>query len=73
MTFKDTLHPNGSKTYETFNYGYITIYNPKLVDLIEKQLSINGGGFFYAPALQQFVNDGKDKHNEIHNAFRVLD
>ena len=34
--FNDIKYEDGSKTYETLNYGYITISNPMLVDLIDK-------------------------------------
>jgi len=71
--FKDVLHPNGSKTYETHNYGFITIQNPALVNLIEKLLLTGGTGFFYLKYLQEFVDDGRDSYNEIQKAVRILD
>ena len=53
---KDTLHADGSKTYETCNYGYLTIKNPELVKLIEVQISIDGFGWFYLDAIQKLVD-----------------
>jgi hypothetical protein len=73
MKFNDTVHKDGSKTYETFNYGFITIRNIKLVALIETLLKTNGTGFFYVRDLQKFVDDGNDSLNEIQKAMRVLD
>ena len=70
---KDTLHADGSKTYETWNYGYLTIKNPVIVKLIEKQLSINGFGWYYMDAIQKFVDEGKDIYNEFEIAIRILD
>ena len=71
-TFNDTLHVDGSKTYQTFNYGYQTIKNPELVKLIEHALKVDGTGFYYAADLQNFVDSGKDIYNEIVKALRVL-
>ena len=69
----DTLHSDGSKTYETCNYGFITIKNPALVKLIEQQIRINGNGWFYMEALIKFKNSGLDIFNEIEDAMRILD
>lgn len=71
-SFKDVQHADGSKTYQTFNYGYQTIKNPELVKLIEHALKVDGTGFFYAADLQNFVDSGKDIYNEIVKALRVL-
>lgn len=69
----DTLHADGSKTYDTCNYGFITIKNPEFVKLIEKQINIDGFGWYYMEAIQKFVDAGKDIYNEYENALKVLD
>lgn len=69
----DTLHTDGSKTYETCNYGYLTIKNPELVKLIEEQISIDGFGWYYVDAIQKFVDSGKDIYNEYKIALVILD
>ena len=71
--FNDTLHADGSKTYETLNYGYITIENPSLVKEIENILAGNHQGWSYLPILQKFVDDGLDTRNEISKAIKILD
>lgn len=69
----DTLHDDGSKTYETCNYGYLTIKNPVLVRLIDKQISIDGFGWYYMDAIQKFVDAGEDIFNELEIALKILD
>ena len=70
---KDTLHSDGSKTFETCNYGYITIKNPALVNLIDQQISIDGFGYYYIDPIMNFKDSGQDIYNEYENAFRILD
>ena len=70
---KDTLHADGSKTYETCNNGYLTIKNPELIKLLEEQLSMDGYGWYYVDAIQKFVDAGKDIYNEYEIALRILD
>ncbi len=71
--FNDTLHSDGSKTYETHNRGYITIRNPKLVQEIEKILNGNHMGWSYMPTLLRFVDNELDTYNEIQKAITILD
>lgn len=69
----DTLHADGSKTYETCNYGYITIKNPALVIFLEQQIAIDGYGYYYIEALMKFKDSGQDIYDEIENVLRILD
>jgi len=70
---KDTLHADGSKTYETFNRGFITIINQAFVRLIETILANDMCGFSYVGLVQKFVDDGFDTENEVMNVLSVLD
>lgn len=71
--FNDTLHEDGSKTYETIGFGYITILNPELVYLIEELIKTGRTGYFYVPYLERFKNLGLDIYNEFDKAMIVLD
>ncbi|NPD44659.1 hypothetical protein [Lentimicrobium sp. S6] len=70
---KDTLHANGSKTYQTCYYGFITIKNPAFVKLLDQQINLDGFGFYYVGAIQNFVDTGQDIYNEYRNVLRILD
>lgn len=70
---KDTLHSDGSKTYETLNYGFILISNPEFVKLIEKILKQNHTGWSYVPQILKYVNEGKDINKEYRKVLKILD
>lgn len=72
-SFNDTLHEDGSKTYETLHNGYITIKNPEFVSLIEDLLKKDMRGYSYIPYIMKFIKDDKDIYNEYKNVLRVLD
>lgn len=71
--FNDTLHADGSKTYETCNYGFITIKNPNFVNLIKQQIKIDGSGWYYMDTLIRFKDSVQDIYDEFQNAMRILD
>lgn len=71
--FNDTLHPDGSKTYQTLYRGYITIENPEFVKEIESILEGNYTGWGYMPRLEKFVSEGKDVYNEFQKVVFILD
>jgi hypothetical protein len=66
--FQDTLHADGSKTYDTV-YGMITIDRPYVVGEIENFLvgKINKQRFNY------LVEQGKITQDEYNKIIRVID
>jgi hypothetical protein len=70
--FKDVLHADGSKTYDTC-YGKITIQRPEVVSLVEQILSQSHLGYDYHLTLEGAFKTNRITFEEYQQIFRILD